>query len=324
MEVLCLLYSVLHIRLYASVLLGLLYSLVFEGLGVAVPDRINGGHRLRPRRRTGTRSPLAVAGQGASYATCAPTPSASTSVISVGGALAEHLPQGSSPTDLMKQGETSLGDRLGEALLQSAGPAAANLHLRPKSNKRNKKNSIPRGQHHLPALQHEARMEPVSILFADTFVGFTKMRPTRRRHSAGGPPVTTLFGRFDQALCSLRALREDHERWATATTAWARCPGAQRPEARLTAAWRWAWAWIQAIEHFGQEKREMFDVWSNYVNLANLMEQLGVAGKVHLSEATANFLDDRYPARGRPGWWSEWGRVSCRTAQRWVLPNPAA
>ena len=41
-------------------------------------------------------------------------------------------------------------------------------------------------------------------------------------------------------------------------------------------------------------KRFKFDVWSNDVNLANLMEQLGVAGKVHLSEATAGFLDDRY------------------------------
>lgn len=74
---------------------------------------------------------------------------------------------------------------------------------------------------------------------------------------------------------------------------------------------------IQAIEQFCQETRETvsmrvgvhtgtvlcgilgmkrfkFDVWSNDVNLANLMEQLGVAGKVHLSEATAQFLDDRY------------------------------
>ncbi len=74
---------------------------------------------------------------------------------------------------------------------------------------------------------------------------------------------------------------------------------------------------IQAIEQFCQEKKEMvnmrvgvhtgtvlcgilgmkrfkFDVWSNDVNLANLMEQLGVAGKVHLSEATDKFLDDRY------------------------------
>lgn len=41
-------------------------------------------------------------------------------------------------------------------------------------------------------------------------------------------------------------------------------------------------------------KRFKFDVWSNDVNLANLMEQLGVAGKVHLSDATAGFLDDRY------------------------------
>jgi adenylate cyclase 9 len=74
---------------------------------------------------------------------------------------------------------------------------------------------------------------------------------------------------------------------------------------------------IKAIEQFCQEKKEMvnmrvgvhtgtvlcgilgmrrfkFDVWSNDVNLANLMEQLGVAGKVHISEATAKYLDDRY------------------------------
>jgi len=41
-------------------------------------------------------------------------------------------------------------------------------------------------------------------------------------------------------------------------------------------------------------KRFKFDVWSNDVNLANLMEQLGVAGKVHLSEVTASFLHDCY------------------------------
>uniref|UniRef100_A0A8C4NPB5 adenylate cyclase n=1 Tax=Eptatretus burgeri TaxID=7764 RepID=A0A8C4NPB5_EPTBU len=42
-------------------------------------------------------------------------------------------------------------------------------------------------------------------------------------------------------------------------------------------------------------KRFKFDVLSNDVNLANMMEQLGVAGKVHVSEATANCItDDRY------------------------------
>uniref|UniRef100_A0A1I8AA44 adenylate cyclase n=1 Tax=Steinernema glaseri TaxID=37863 RepID=A0A1I8AA44_9BILA len=41
-------------------------------------------------------------------------------------------------------------------------------------------------------------------------------------------------------------------------------------------------------------KRFKFDVFSNDVNLANEMESTGIAGRVHISEVTASFLNDEY------------------------------
>jgi len=41
-------------------------------------------------------------------------------------------------------------------------------------------------------------------------------------------------------------------------------------------------------------RRFKFDVFSNDVTLANEMESTGVAGRVHISEKTADYLDDAY------------------------------
>ncbi|KAE8283200.1 Adenylate cyclase type 9 [Larimichthys crocea] len=136
------------------------------------------------------------------------------------------------------------------------------------------------------------RMEPVSILFAD-IVGFTKMSANKSAHALVGL-LNDLFGRFDR-LCELTGC----EKISTLGDCYycvAGCPE-PRPDHAYCCV-EMGLGMIQAIEQFCQEKREMFDVWSNDVNLANLMEQLGVAGKVHLSQATANFLDDRYQHEG--------------------------
>lgn len=41
-------------------------------------------------------------------------------------------------------------------------------------------------------------------------------------------------------------------------------------------------------------KRFKFDVFSNDVTLANEMESTGMAGRVHVSEVTAKFLNNEY------------------------------
>lgn len=41
-------------------------------------------------------------------------------------------------------------------------------------------------------------------------------------------------------------------------------------------------------------KRVKFDVWSNDVSLANRMESTGRPGRIHVSERTFSFLEDKY------------------------------
>ncbi|KAG7223633.1 hypothetical protein INR49_015358 [Caranx melampygus] len=205
----------------------------------------------------------------------------------------------------------------------SQAQSAASPKNHPHNNHKRKKTSIPRGQIIFRPFNMK-RMEPVSILFAD-IVGFTKMSANKSAPALVGL-LNDLFGRFDR-LCELTCC----EKISTLGDCYycvAGCPE-PRPDHAYCCV-EMGLGMIQAIEQFCQEtcetvsmrvgvhtgtvlcgilgmKRFKFDVWSNDVNLANLMEQLGVAGKVHLSEATARFLDDRYQR--------EDGRVAERAGQ---------
>uniref|UniRef100_A0A096MF57 adenylate cyclase n=1 Tax=Poecilia formosa TaxID=48698 RepID=A0A096MF57_POEFO len=285
-----LLYSVLHVRLYASLMLGLLYSVLFETLGCLLPTQLEMFSWLGPAKallhlcahaigihlfvmsEVRSRSTFLKVGQAIMHG----------KDLEVEKALKERMIHSVMPRivadELMKQGDEEIGDNCGQII------------FRPFNMK---------------------RMDPVSILFAD-IVGFTNMSANKSAHALVGL-LNDLFGRFDR-LCELTGC----EKISTLGDCYycvAGCPE-PRPDHAYCCV-EMGLGMIQAIEQFCQEKREMvnmrvgvhtgtvlcgilgmkrfkFDVWSNDVNLANLMEQLGVAGKVHLSQATFDFLDDRY------------------------------
>lgn len=329
-EVLMLLYSLLHVRLYASVLLGFLYSVFFEGLGWLHLTQAGNNWTIVSQSDWDMLSWLGPAKAllhlcahaiGIHLFVMSEVRSRSTFLkvgqaimhgkdLEVEKALKERMIHSVMPRivadELMKQGDEEIGDNSVKRYSTSGAAAAISS---PKSHKR-KKTSIPRGQIIFRPFNMK-RMEPVSILFAD-IVGFTKMSANKSAHALVGL-LNDLFGRFDR-LCELTGC----EKISTLGDCYycvAGCPE-PRPDHAYCCV-EMGLGMIQAIEQFCQEKREMvnmrvgvhtgtvlcgilgmkrfkFDVWSNDVNLANLMEQLGVAGKVHLSQATANFLDDRY------------------------------
>uniref|UniRef100_A0A0X3PWB8 adenylate cyclase n=1 Tax=Schistocephalus solidus TaxID=70667 RepID=A0A0X3PWB8_SCHSO len=158
---------------------------------------------------------------------------------------------------------------------------------------------------------HVSQMENVSILFAD-IVGFTKMS-SNKSASHLVYLLNDLFGRFD-SLCELTKC----EKIATLGDCYycvSGCPNSVDDHAeRIVEMGR---AMCLAIQQFDSDHNEQvnmrvgvhtgkvicglvgtrrfkFDVWSNDVTLANKMESSGEAGKVHISEATYEFVKDIY------------------------------
>nr|XP_006130671.1 adenylate cyclase type 9 isoform X1 [Pelodiscus sinensis] len=315
-EVLLLLYTVMHLPLYLSLFLGLSYSVLFETFGYHFHDEdcfsplgasviywellskallhicIHAiGIHLFIMSEVRSRSTFLKVGQSIMHG----------KDLEVEKALKERMIHSVMPRiiadDLMKQGDD-----------ESENSVKRHSTSSPKNRK--KKPSIQK----TPIIFRPFKMqqiEQVSILFAD-IVGFTKMSANKSAHALVGL-LNDLFGRFDR-LC------EDTKCEKISTLGDCYYCVAGCPEPRADHAYcciEMGLGMIKAIEQFCQEKKEMvnmrvgvhtgtvlcgilgmrrfkFDVWSNDVNLANLMEQLGVAGKVHISEATAKYLDDRY------------------------------
>ncbi|XP_054849130.1 adenylate cyclase type 9 [Eublepharis macularius] len=315
-EALLLLYTVMHLPLYLNLFLGLAYSVLFETLSYHFSDQscwapagarviywevlskallhvcIHAiGIHLFIMSEVRSRSTFLKVGQSIMHG----------KDLEVEKALKERMIHSVMPRiiadDLMKQGDD-----------ESENSVKRHSTSSPKNRK--KKPSIQK----TPIIFRPFKMqqiEQVSILFAD-IVGFTKMSANKSAHALVGL-LNDLFGRFDR-LC------EDTKCEKISTLGDCYYCVAGCPEPREDHAYcciEMGLGMIKAIEQFCQEKKEMvnmrvgvhtgtvlcgilgmrrfkFDVWSNDVNLANLMEQLGVAGKVHISEATAKYLDDRY------------------------------
>nr|XP_056722228.1 adenylate cyclase type 9 [Euleptes europaea] len=316
---LLLLYTVLHLPLYLSLALGLGYSALFETLAYLFRDdrcwgeAEAGGPRPLPWEvLSKALLHLCIHATGIHLFIMSEVRSRSTFLkvgqsimhgkdLEVEKALKERMIHSVMPRiiadDLMKQGDD-----------ESENSVKRHSTSSPKSRK--KKPSLQKN----PIIFRPFKMqqiEQVSILFAD-IVGFTKMSANKSAHALVGL-LNDLFGRFDR-LC------EDTKCEKISTLGDCYYCVAGCPEPREDHAYcciEMGLGMIKAIEQFCQEKKEMvnmrvgvhtgtvlcgilgmrrfkFDVWSNDVNLANLMEQLGVAGKVHISEATAKYLDDRY------------------------------
>ncbi|KRY16031.1 Adenylate cyclase type 9, partial [Trichinella patagoniensis] len=160
-------------------------------------------------------------------------------------------------------------------------------------------------------------MRDVSILFAD-IVGFTTMSSNKSADELVNM-LNDLFGRFD-ALCG----QSGCEKISTLGDCYYCVSGCPEPRAdHAQCCVKMGLAMIEAIHQFdidrNQEvnmrvgihtgtvlcgivgrRRFKFDVFSNDVDLANAMESTGMSGRVHVSEATADFLDDQYTLEPAP------------------------
>ncbi|XP_064151564.1 adenylate cyclase type 9 isoform X1 [Loxodonta africana] len=314
-EVLLLLYTVMHLPLYLSLFLGVAYSILFETFGHHFRDAdcfppvwgalhwellsrallhlcIHAiGVHLLIMSQVRSRSTFLKVGQSIMHG----------KDLEVEKALKERMIHSVMPRiiadDLMKQGDDD---------------SENSVKRHPTSSPKNKKKkfSIQKAPIAFRPFKMQ-QIEEVSILFAD-IVGFTKMSANKSAHALVGL-LNDLFGRFDR-LCE----ETKCEKISTLGDCYYCVAGCPEPRAdHAYCCIEMGLGMIKAIEQFCQEKKEMvnmrvgvhtgtvlcgilgmrrfkFDVWSNDVNLANLMEQLGVAGKVHISESTAKYLDDRY------------------------------
>ncbi|OPJ87689.1 adenylate cyclase type 9 isoform D [Patagioenas fasciata monilis] len=288
-EVLLLLYTVMHLPLYLSLFLGLSYSVLFETFGYHFRDEncftLVGAGAVYWELLSKAFLHICIHAIGIHLFIMSEVRSRSTFLkvgqsimhgkdLEVEKALKERMIHSVMPRiiadDLMKQGDD-----------ESENSIKRHSTSSPKNRK--KKPSIQK----TPIIFRPFKMqqiEQVSILFAD-IVGFTKMSANKSAHALVGL-LNDLFGRFDR-LC------EDTKCEKISTLGDCYYCVAGCPEPRADHAYCCIEMGLVLCGILGM-RRFKFDVWSNDVNLANLMEQLGVAGKVHISEATAKYLDDRY------------------------------
>nr|CAI5862287.1 unnamed protein product [Callosobruchus analis] len=295
-QMLFLLYTLIPLRLYASLILGVVYSIAFELLVYFLERQQN-----YSVMNDITRLLCHLAIHIICFHIC---------LMNSVRMRNTFMKVGQS---LLVRRQLELEQRLKENMIHSLMPKSVADWLRKEDENFNRRHSNDSANDIRSLFRpfNMDHMEDVSILFAD-IVGFTKMSSTKSAEELVDI-LNSLFQRFD-LLCKIH----NCEKISTLGDCYycvSGCPEARADHAQCCV--EMGLSMIQAIKQFDEERSEgvnmrvgihtgtvlcgivgtrrfKFDVWSNDVTLANKMESTGTPGMVHVSEKTVNFLQDMY------------------------------
>nr|XP_032511664.1 adenylate cyclase type 9 isoform X2 [Danaus plexippus plexippus] len=180
-------------------------------------------------------------------------------------------------------------------------------------------------------------MDNVSILFAD-IVGFTRMSSNKGAEELVNI-LNDLFEKFDE-LC----ISHGCEKISTLGDCYYCVSGCPEPRPdHATCCVEMGLGMIDAIQEFDRERGEgvnmrvgvhtgtvlcgivgtrrfKFDVWSNDVSFANKMESTGKPGRVHISEETSKFLGGSYVLEESEEVFGSYGKYTNKL-RNWKVPR---